>query len=617
MSTSDTGSTRILVDDVYRADGYSGWNPDKLIERVLSLEQQLREQTKKYFRREATVLYHFLTLPRRCEAQRSLPKPSRPRNLRGDRVFEPSKYSTRLIALKFAYMGRNYSGFEHHTNNKTPYPTIEEALWKALMKARLIFPDPAAASGPDDVNWEGCEYSKCGRTDKGVSAFGQVIGLRVRSNRPLPKSQVKSVESTTTSSPNLLAIGDALTEGTDAESVIDDMQPAFNDIADEILYPQVLNRLLPPDIRILAWCPRPPPGFSARFSCRERQYRYFFTQPAFCPDPTTSCLNEARREGWLDIEAMRVAAKKFEGLHDFQNFCKVDPGKQITDFSRRMFYSDIVELKEYDQAAAFIQKNGFAELPGRVTLANGNTLKDASDISQTPKVYMFILHGSAFLWHQVRCMVAILFLVGQGLESPDLIDNLLDTKMTSGKPHYDLAEDVPLVLWNCIFPTENSNTREDSLNWVYINDQPEPSNKPIALPDSNKGGKYGFGGLVDSLWTTWRAKKMDEILAGQLLNAVVRQGPAPIVPDKMRREIMPSKTTQKTFLGGDRAERKGAYVPMLKRRRMESVEVQNQKYAERKRISSGRQRSEEDGRGDHRHNGSQNASSRSPAIGLR
>ena len=28
------------------------------------------------------------------------------------------------------------------------------------------------------------------------------------------------------------------------------------------------------------------------------------------------------------------------------------------------------------------------------------------------------IKGSAFLWHQVRCMVAILFLIGQGLESP-------------------------------------------------------------------------------------------------------------------------------------------------------------------------------------------------------
>ena len=471
------------------------------------------------------------------------------------------------------------------------------------MKARLIFPDPAAASGPDDVNWEGCEYSKCGRTDKGVSAFGQVIGLRVRSNRPLPKRKVESEESTT---PPLLkspALEGELAEGIDAEPATDDVQPAFDDVADEILYPQVLNCLLPPEIRILAWCPQPPQDFSARFSCRERQYRYFFTQPAFCPDPTSPCLNGARREGWLDINAMRIAAKKFEGLHDFQNLCKVDPGKQIADFSRRIFYSDIVEVKGEDQAAAFVQKNDFLEFPGHGRLANGTAYQYDSSIIQAPKVYIFVLHGSAFLWHQVRCMVAMLFLIGQGLESPDLIDNLLDTKITLGKPHYDLAEDMPLVLWDCIFPDENSDTRKDSLTWVYINDQPEPTNGPIASAGSNKGGKYGFGGLVDSLWKTWRSKKMDEILAGQLLNAVVGQGPAPIMPEKMQNEMVLSKTTQKTFFGGDGAERKGAYVSVLKRRRMESVEVQNQRYAERKGIPPRERRSKEDDRGDHRDDG--------------
>ena len=30
------------------------------------------------------------------------------------------------------------------------------------------------------------------------------------------------------------------------------------------------------------------------------------------------------------------------------------------------------------------------------------------------------IKGTAFLWHQVRCMVAVLFLIGQGLESPSV-----------------------------------------------------------------------------------------------------------------------------------------------------------------------------------------------------
>src|SRR6266480_350867 len=115
--------------------------------------------------------------------------------------FDPSKYSTRLISLKFAYLGGSYNGFEHHPGNTTPLPTVEEELWKALVKCRLIFPPSLKENGLLEgnlsekldayktsrvpVDWDGCEYSKCGRTDRGVSAFGQVIAVRVRSARQL------------------------------------------------------------------------------------------------------------------------------------------------------------------------------------------------------------------------------------------------------------------------------------------------------------------------------------------------------------------------------------------------------------------------------------------------
>ncbi|THF95564.1 hypothetical protein TEA_006221 [Camellia sinensis var. sinensis] len=59
--------------------------------------------------------------------------------------------------------------------------------------------------------------------------------------------------------------------------------------------------------------------------------------------------------------------------------------------------------------------------------------------------------GTAFLWHQVRCMVAVLFLIGQGLESPNVIDTLLDIDMMPRKPQYIMAPEIPLVLLSCEF----------------------------------------------------------------------------------------------------------------------------------------------------------------------
>ncbi len=76
-------------------------------------------------------------------------------------------------------------------------------------------------------------YHRCGRTDKGVSAFQQVVSLDVRSKvDPVTKKET-------------------------------------------INYCDMLNHVLPKNIRMLAWAPVRP-DFSARFDCNRRTYKYFF-----------------------------------------------------------------------------------------------------------------------------------------------------------------------------------------------------------------------------------------------------------------------------------------------------------------------------------------------------
>ena len=41
-------------------------------------------------------------------------------------------------------------------------------------------------------------------------------------------------------------------------------------------------------------------------------------------------------------------------------------------------------------------------------------------------------------------MVAVLLLVGQGLESPDIVATMLDLQQTTAKPQYLLASEVSL-----------------------------------------------------------------------------------------------------------------------------------------------------------------------------
>jgi tRNA pseudouridine38/39 synthase len=532
---------------------YDDWSRDRLVERVKELEQQLQKHKPGTIQNQAAT-------PAAAAGTRKEKKRDKK-----TKKMDPAKYSTRLIALKLAYLGKRYGGFEYQPGSSTP--SIEEELWKALVRSCLIWPEQ-----PDKVDFGPWEYSKCGRTDKGVSAFGQVIGIRVRSNRPVVEVRERDEGGRNEK-------GDADAEMAEAEGEADvgehGRKPAWDPIADEINYPKILNRLLPPDIRVLAWAPTLPPDFSARFSCWERQYRYFFTQPAFAPLPgsleSSKTAPGGTREGWLDIAAMREAAKLFEGVHDFRNFCKIDGSKQITNFTRRVFEADIVEVDNVGSALPYLSQQDF-----RPPTCTGEGY---------PKVYYFHVRGSAFLWHQIRHMVAILFAVGQGLEKPSLVTELLDVSKQPRKPNYVMAEEVPLVLWDCIFPKVDEDTPQnrkdvhdpdsegdvsfkDGIDWIWLGED-QPSNL------------HGASGLVNQLWEYWRERKMDELLASQLLDSVARK------PDLSRRlaESGPASKqndVRRVFEGGNTARPTGAYVPVLKRPLMASPEEVNDKWAQSK-----------------------------------
>ena len=520
------------------------------------------------------------------------------------------------------------------------------------MKARLIAPaqNPAIVDG--EPSFDGCEYSKCGRTDKGVSAFGQVIGIRVRSNRPLTRSSVrhsvqlngihqdaKNIKTPLIEQASLAPGENEITDdllSLTSTSSLDEETIAFHPVSDEIPYCQVINRLLPPDIRILAWCPSPPQDFSARFSCRERQYTYFFTQPAYTPTTGASASSQFlkedehrnRRHGYLDISAMQAAAKKFEGTHDFRNFCKVDPSKQIDNFARHIFHASITEQNTSDNVSISNLPASYVSDPTFQEFTNHNASKSLSPSregqpSQTdtttatsapdPRLFAFHLHGNAFLWHQVRHMVAILFLIGQGLEPPSLIDELFDISKNPCRPHYEMANGIPLVLWNCVFPDECSNVvnpvsgrAKDAMEWVYVGGG-KGYESGISLREKSSAGapdgRYGTGGLVDELWRVWRGRKMDEVLAGRLLDVAARQGIQDTTTvgeenvsgkanssdaDQMFRtqfgslNAIKSSSSQRMFQGADGAKNEGTYVPVLEKPRMESVEMINKRYREKK-----------------------------------
>ncbi|KAL0941022.1 tRNA pseudouridine synthase A [Colletotrichum truncatum] len=503
------------------AGKYDTWEKDRLIARIRQLEHELNKQQRDAAAAAAT------SGPEAGKADGGAPAPPPAKKRKKNKQIDPSRYSTRFIALKLAYLGKRYGGFEYATS--AALPTIEGELWNALTKACLIFPED-----PEVVNFDCCEYSKCGRTDRGVSAFGQVIGLRVRSNKPLPKPEPVPAAEGDVDTPMEGTAEQAEAQEEDEKKKKSKKQKPEVEWSDarEIDYIKTLNRLLPDDIRILAWCPSPPPDFSARFSCEERQYRYFFTQPAFAP--TTGVSADGLKEGYLDIEAMNEAAQRFVGNHDFRNFCKVDGSKQITNFERRMFEAGVEEVKDVGSALPYLG----------VSAADGGKL---------PKVYSFNIRGTAFLWHQIRHIVSILFLVGQRLEKPEIVTELLDIEKSPRKPNYDLAHETPLVLWNCVFPGDpESRTQqgaENALKWVH-----------------------GEADIVENLWTYYRDKKMDELLANRLLD---------LVSGQVQGTEGKAKGTR-VFGGGHLGKLAGEYVSIKRKQLTPTPQEINDRWAQRK-----------------------------------
>ena len=86
---------------------------------------------------------------------------------RKQKPFDFAIYNKRHVALHVAYFGWDWHGYVVQHNTAA---TVEAALFEALQMTRLI------------ESRETSNYHRCGRTDKGVSALGQVISIDLRSH---------------------------------------------------------------------------------------------------------------------------------------------------------------------------------------------------------------------------------------------------------------------------------------------------------------------------------------------------------------------------------------------------------------------------------------------------
>lgn len=188
-----------------------------------------------------------------------------------------------------------------------------------------------------------------GRTDAGVHALGQVATARL--DHPLPAADLL----------------------------------------------RALNAMLPADVRVLA-VDEAPDGFHARFSAREKTYRYLLA-----PSPAGPF---AGRFAWvvpgdLDVAAMDAAARLLAGQHDFAAFQST--GTPVAHARRRVSRSGV---RDAPLAAMLGTALAPPALPGARVLA-------------------FEVTADGFLRHMVRAMAGSLAEVGAGRRDPSWLGEAL------------------------------------------------------------------------------------------------------------------------------------------------------------------------------------------------
>lgn len=176
-----------------------------------------------------------------------------------------------------------------------------------------------------------------------------------------------------------------------------------------------LNAWLPVDIRVVR-AARASAGFHARFDASGKEYRYFlWNHPAMNPLIRRTAWHVPRK---LDLASMRLAARLFEGRHDFASFT-ANPG--------------------YDR---------------------GSTVRRLSrcEIKRAGPLLTCILSGDGFLYKMCRGIVGTLVQTGLGKFPPAEIKAMLARRDRRAAGMSAPAHG--LVLWRVFYPPHQGKTRQ-------------------------------------------------------------------------------------------------------------------------------------------------------------
>ncbi|CAG2062138.1 unnamed protein product [Timema podura] len=186
---------------------------------------------------------------------------------------------------------------------------------------------------------------------------------------------------------------------------------------------------------------------------------------------------------------MNSAARFIVGTHDFRNFCKMDVANGVVSFIRSIVSAQVSVMSRDPHMSA---DSGDTSGPRRSK--SSLVPMGLASRSGVPGYDMCVLTlvGHAFLWHQVRCIMGLLLLVGQGKEEADVVQELLDVDSHPRKPQYSMASELPLNLFHCEY--------EQGTQW-YMNQEclyASRAHTAEYLDQTLRKGFHGAGNVVGS-----------------------------------------------------------------------------------------------------------------------
>jgi tRNA pseudouridine38-40 synthase len=179
-----------------------------------------------------------------------------------------------------------------------------------------------------------------------------------------------------------------------------------------------LNDKLPADISIIS-AEKVPQSFHARHSAEFRSYTYLIAQRRSAFGKTITWWIKDR----LHEKSINDALQLMVGMHDFRSFTNDDPNEKST----KVLIEDIAVHREGD-------------------------------------VIMIDIHGSHFLWNQVRRMIGVAVEVGRGTMPLSTVSSYLQTY--SNEPAQFTAPPSGLYLAKIWYPGDTDTTLPRFLNLV-------------------------------------------------------------------------------------------------------------------------------------------------------